>query len=256
MQALYEPLPDPGADLERIGLRGLAVRQDLETLNQILYAHVRAVPFENLDAWSAGRVPSLGIRDLYDKVVLRRRGGWCHELNALLEALLRALGFTAYSVGGRVLTEPFITPIGHHGVICVPDGTKKYYCDVGFGDLAFQNAVALDGTPSAFGFRIERAGEWYRVLQGERPLIAFADLALEPVDFLFANFADASDPEGKFRKAPYVSILRGDARLLLRGEVLTEQRPGEGRRELLRVKDRDGLSAVLREYFGLELRGC
>ena len=255
-EELYTPLPDAEAYLERIGLPGLPRKTDLETLDKILYAHVRTVPFENLDAWAEGKAPSLSIRRMYKKIVQRRRGGWCHELNALLQALLTALGFEAYTVAGRVTTVDFVVPIGHRAVVAVIDG-KKYYCDVGFGDVAFQSAIALDGTPSPFGFHIEKNGDWYEVRQGEGPgrrLLAFADLHFEPVDFLYANRVSATDPMEHFRSTLYISLMRDDKRLLLENGTLTEKGPDGGKTTLAEIDtaDRAALGALLKTEFGIE----
>ena len=105
----YAPLPDLGAYLARIGLAGLEPRQDLETLTRVMEAHVQAVPFENLDACLGHRAPDLTVAGLFDKVVTRRRGGWCHELNGLLLPLLLA---AALVVGGAVLKEPLVRDRG------------------------------------------------------------------------------------------------------------------------------------------------
>jgi arylamine N-acetyltransferase len=39
---------------------------------------------------------------LYDKIVRRRRGGFCYELNGLFAWLLRQLGFTVTLLSARV----------------------------------------------------------------------------------------------------------------------------------------------------------
>ena len=55
-------------------------------------AHLLAVPFENLDI-HLGRPIMLDQGALFDKIVTRRRGGFCYELNGLFALLLRGLGF-------------------------------------------------------------------------------------------------------------------------------------------------------------------
>ena len=55
-------------------------------------AHLLAVPFENLDI-HLGRPISLDQDALFGKIVTRRRGGFCYELNGLFALLLRELGF-------------------------------------------------------------------------------------------------------------------------------------------------------------------
>ena len=256
--ALYEKLTpqDRDAYLDRIGLAGLPMKCDLDTLNQVLYAHVQHIPFENLDAWDRGHCPSLAIRDLFNKVILHKRGGWCYELNGLLHALLESMGYQVYCVGGRVTADlDFVVPIGHRGVICVLDG-KKYYCDVGFGDIAFQSAIALDGTPSPFGFHIEKNGDWYEIWKDRGrvvKMVTFPDLAYEPVDYLFANFANSTNPHEPFRRMLYVSIMDGKKRKLLQNTTLTEQVEGS-KTILAEVSDRADLTALLKEHFGIEYK--
>lgn len=254
-EELYEKLTPTDRDLylERIGLPGLPVKADLDTLNKVLYAHTQYVPFENLDACAAGRCPSLAVRDLFDKVVMQHRGGWCHELNGLLHPFLESLGYEVYSVGARVTANlDFLTPIGHHGVICVLEG-KKYYCDVGYGGICFQSALSLDGTPSPFGFHIEKHGDWYEVWRDwGRPMrmLMFADLAYEPQDYLFANYANAVLPGEPFRDTPFISIMKDNRRILLQGTTLTVQTDGP-KTVLAEGMDNAQMTAALKEYFGI-----
>src|SRR5947199_67751 len=79
------------AYLERIGYQGPRA-PTAETLRRLHLAHLYAVPFENLSIhW--GEPIRLDDEALFEKVVTRRRGGFCYELNGLFAALLRALGF-------------------------------------------------------------------------------------------------------------------------------------------------------------------
>ncbi len=76
---------------KRIGYEG-SREPSAQTLRALQLAHLRTVPFENLSIHSN---ETIVLRDdaLFDKVVTRRRGGFCYELNGLFAALLRALGF-------------------------------------------------------------------------------------------------------------------------------------------------------------------
>lgn len=253
---LYEKLTPQDRDryLERIGLADLDIRCDLDTLNRILFAHVQRIPFENLDVWDRKHCPSLAVRDLFNKIILHKRGGWCHELNALLHVFLESLGFQVYSVGGRVTADlDFVAPIGHHGVICVLEG-KKYYCDVGYGDISFQSAIPFDGTPTVFGFHMEKTGDWYEVWRDfgrTMKMVTFADIAYEPVDYLFANYANSTLPHEPFSSNLFVSVMKGDKRILLRNDTLSEQ--GDGPKKVLAaVQERTQLTSILKEFFGIE----
>ena len=79
-EELYAPLPDRAAYLERIGLRDEPMPLNAETLHKLMYAHLTHVPFENLDVLEKHMTPDLGIEALFDKIVVRRRGGYCFEL--------------------------------------------------------------------------------------------------------------------------------------------------------------------------------
>ncbi|MCE3222394.1 MAG: nat [Nitrospira sp.] len=69
--------------LARIGYEG-SMTPSVETLRALHLAHVLSVPFENLDV-HLGQPISLDPPAWFQKIVLRRRGGCCFELNGLGE---------------------------------------------------------------------------------------------------------------------------------------------------------------------------
>src|SRR5262245_6174322 len=79
------------AYLDRIDYHG-PLDPTAETLRALHVAHLLAVPFENLNI-GMGWPIVLEHDALFEKIVLRRRGGFCYELNGLFAALLSALGF-------------------------------------------------------------------------------------------------------------------------------------------------------------------
>lgn len=48
---------------------------------------------------------SLQSERLFEKLVLKKQGGYCMENNTLFANVLRSLGFELYSVGGRTSTD-------------------------------------------------------------------------------------------------------------------------------------------------------
>src|SRR6266436_9958960 len=91
---------DIRAYLQRLSYTG-AIAPSAETLRLLQLAHLRAVPFENLSIHS-GEPVVLDDRALFEKIVGRRRGGFCYELNGLFAALLRALGFQVTTLSAGV----------------------------------------------------------------------------------------------------------------------------------------------------------
>ena len=77
--------------LARIGC-GMEPEPTLDFLKEAHYRHAVSVPYENLDI-VLGTPLSLDGNALFDKIVHRRRGGYCFELNGSFGRLLRAVGF-------------------------------------------------------------------------------------------------------------------------------------------------------------------
>ena len=143
----FAPLPDKDAYLARIGLSGEDIPLTREGLDKVLWAHLCNVPFENIDLFDYNGNVDFGIEEMFDKVVIRRRGGYCFELNSLFMSLLQALGFEIYPIGVRIFmggSEQNVPAIAHRASLIVIDG-KRYYADVGFGmTSAPGHAICVD----------------------------------------------------------------------------------------------------------------
>lgn len=72
----------------------------LELLQQ---HHLARIPFDSIALhYSPTRSLSLHPEDLFQKIVVNSRGGYCMEVNALFGNILRSVGYVVTSVGGRV----------------------------------------------------------------------------------------------------------------------------------------------------------
>ncbi|MGZ8843713.1 MAG: arylamine N-acetyltransferase family protein, partial [Pyrinomonadaceae bacterium] len=94
---------DVQAYLDRIDYRG-SLSRDSETIRQIHLAHFLSVPFENLSIHAREPIV-LDDAALFEKIVERRRGGFCYELNGLFAALLRELGFEVAMLSAQVAND-------------------------------------------------------------------------------------------------------------------------------------------------------
>jgi arylamine N-acetyltransferase len=114
----------------------------LEGLTKLQEHHMENIPFENLDI-VVGRKIALDYPHLFDKIVLKKRGGYCFELNILYAELLKSLGFSSKPVLGRVwLSNPKRTPPRNHLAHIVDLEGITYVTDVGFGGLI--SSIPLD----------------------------------------------------------------------------------------------------------------
>ena len=100
---MSSPAININAYLNRIAYHG-PIDVSIETLRALHTAHALAVPFENLDI-HLGRPILLDEAAIFDKIVTRRRGGYCFEMNYFTSTSPEVL-FTQV----RICTKP--TPEG------------------------------------------------------------------------------------------------------------------------------------------------
>ena len=121
----------------RIGYRG-AAGPTLDVLQDLITAHTRAIAFENLDPLLGVPVEDLSPEALFDKLVHRRRGGYCYEHNGLMGHVLEAVGFGVRRFAARVVwtVQPGApVPSQTHTLLAVtlPGAPQLLLVDVGFG---------------------------------------------------------------------------------------------------------------------------
>lgn len=246
---------DLAAYLARLEFAG-AVRPDLDTLSALHLQHATHIPFENLDV-QMGLPISLEPGAIFDKLVRRRRGGYCFEHNTLFLAVLRQIGFEAVPFEARVrLGATSLLPRTHMLLRVRVDGADLL-ADVGFGGHGLLAPVALDGAAH------ERYADTLRVLAegGERvlqrrqgdawqDLYAFVPEARPAIDFEVANHYTSTHPQSAFVLNLTAQLATPEARHVLRNRTYTVIRAGAG--ETRELSDGE-IFALLRARFGLEL---
>ncbi len=121
---------DVTAYLSRIG----AVRDD--DLPTLMARHLEAVPFENLSVHLREPITTEPAA-LLEKIVDRRRGGFCYELNGAFALLLGALSLPVALWSARVARgDGTFGPPGDHMALVVPVDGRRLLVDVGFGRFA------------------------------------------------------------------------------------------------------------------------
>ena len=257
-EELYEPLPDVNAYLERIGIDHVE-EPTPAFLDKLICAHQRAVPFDNLDTCERDLVPSLGIADLFQKIVVRKRGGYCFELNALFGALLKALGFSVQPCMARVLLRPVPHPLISHRANIVSIEGKRYLADVGFGGPQPTFAPLMeDGATRTEGghtFTLHRVAHcWWEVgycgsREEERSVLRVCTLAVGEEDFVPLSFFQAANPASVFKLNRMVNINTEDGALNLRNNTYTVFAGGE--KTVTEIDDEEEITRLLREKYGI-----
>lgn len=258
--------------LERIGVRlepgrlpgghsfgkpvsGLA---GLDLLKLLIHRHVRQVPFENMTVMRGVPI-STEADKLYEKIVVRRQGGVCFELNGLFHALLRRLGFEADLAGASpynsetgLLREP-----DTHMFNLVRIGEQPYVVDVGFGGHSPGVPVPMNGEPveDVDGlYRVVEMENWHYLQKKEeddwRHLYRFQPEARQLESFEPKIRYIERSPESTFNKRLFFSVVTDAGRVTLAKRSLTvvEHRV-KTKRELAEHEVAD----AVRRYFGLEL---
>lgn len=109
-----------------------------QVLRELQKAHLLRIPFENLDIHYQQEI-SLDLEAVFEKIVLNKRGGFCYELNGLFFHLLKAIGFDAKMISGRVATpKGTYGPEYDHLAIVVRLEGLDYLVDVGFGRFSLE----------------------------------------------------------------------------------------------------------------------
>ena len=247
---------DVEAYLQRIAYQG-SQEPTLATLRDLHAAHLRTVPFENLDI-ALGRPIVLDPAALFSKIVDRRRGGYCYELNGLFALLLRALGFRVDMLAARVAKKAGgYGPDFDHLTLRVRLG-KDYLADVGFGELFLMplhlgtQEVQPDGGRS---FRLTQEGRdralWMQKYEaGWTPQYAFALTPRRLRDFEEMNRWQQTSPESHFTQNDICSRVTADGRITLSGSRLILTAGRDRRERALTDAERE---AVLRDSFGIVL---
>ena len=270
------------AYLNRIGYHG-TLEPTAATLEALQRAHLLAVPFENLDI-GLGRPIVLDQAALFDKIVVRRRGGFCYELNGLFAALLRDLGFEVALLAAGVARASggfgpeydhltlLVREMGDGGWEMGANGARSltpnphplspnpqaWLVDVGFGDsfrTPLRLIAGLEHAQDGRAYRLDRDGErwtlWERAEAEWEPQYHFT---LQPR--AFAEYAGMcryhqTSPESSFTRKRVCSLAKPDGRVTLSDlQLITTTNGVRVERQLSGEQE---FHAVLREQFGIDL---
>lgn len=248
---------DAAAYLQRINYDG-PLTPSAETLRQLHLAHLFSVPFENL---SIHRQEPIVLEDaaLFEKIVRRRRGGFCYELNGLFAALLRELGFNITMLSAEVANDKgeFGPPFDHMTLLVTLE--ERWLADVGFGD-SFREPLLLDERePQIQGndaFRIEETETHFvmsrRLENGDwQPQYRFTFVPYGYADYAEMCRFHQTSPESHFTQKRICSLATIDGRVSL-SEMRLITTSGSERKEV-ELADRTQYEQILREQFGIAL---
>ena len=255
--------------LERIHYSGdLSISYD--TLAQLVYCHFTSVPYENLDILN--NIPlSLEIPDLYNKIVNRRRGGFCFELNALFNWLLNQIGFKTQNYFARfLLNKTCEIPMKRHRVMKTEIQGVSYIADVGVGNEVPLRPLEL--SDHIIGQETEIRGVRFRFIKDERigwllqyriphrdshewqDIYGFTEENHYEIDFVQPTFWCQYSPDSPFRVQNWIAIRTKTGKCTIDGNVFRIYDVTEPQIRITeRIFEPSELDGILREYFGVVL---
>lgn len=243
--------------LQRINYAGI-LNPTFEVLSNLQLMHLMNVPFENLDIHYKTKID---LKNLFDKIVTRKRGGFCYELNGLFYELLKEIGFTVKMISAKVYSaKTGYSPEFDHMAIVASIKNDNYLVDVGFGDFAFSPIKIELGkeTIDRGGiFRIEIFDENYKTVKKKNaeekfiPEYIFSEQERQFEEFYArCNYHQTSN-QSHFTQNRICSLPTKDGRITLTGDILKITKNGKVKERHL--YNEQEVQQELWNYFGIKL---
>jgi N-hydroxyarylamine O-acetyltransferase len=245
--------------LDRIGHAG-PVEPTLAVLRAVHRAHLLSVPFENLDIHTDCEI-RLDLERIFDKIVDRRRGGFCYEQNGLFAWALRAIGFDLDMLSARVAhREGGYGREFDHMLLLVRVEGGEWLADVGFGD-SFLEPLRFDTTKTQFDrgleYQLVREADGYLLLRREegdwKRQYLFTLTPRRYPEYGEMCVYHQTSPESSFTRGRLISQATPAGRITLTDKSLIVTEAGK-RTEAPVASDAD-FERLLIQHFGIELTG-
>jgi N-hydroxyarylamine O-acetyltransferase len=242
------------AYLARIGAARPA-RADAAALRELQLRHLLAVPFENLSI-HLGEPIVLEPGALRDKLLRRRRGGFCYELNGAFSELLAALGFQVTLLAARVFGDGDLgPPFDHLALRVAVAGDGPWLADVGFGrhsSYPLRLDTAAEQADPGGTFRVAGTADGdLDVIRDGQPQYRVEPRPRSLGDFGPTCWWQQTSPESHFTRSLVCSLLTERGRVTLSDRTLIHT-TGDRREERTLAGDAEVLDAY-RSLFGIVL---
>jgi len=230
-------------------------RADTAALRELQLRHLLAVPFENLSI-HLGEPIVLEPGALRDKLLRRRRGGFCYELNGAFSELLAALGFQVTLLAARVFGDGGLGPPFDHLALRVDvAGDGPWLADVGFGrhssyPLRIDTTAEQADPGGTFRVAVTADGD-LDVIRDGQPQYRAEPRPRSLGDFGPTCWWQQTSPESHFTRSLVCSLLTERGRVTLSDRTLIHT-TGDRREERTLAGDAEVLDAY-RSLFGIVL---
>jgi len=248
---------DRDAYLQRIVYNGEII-PTLDQLKALHHAQLYTIPFENFDIL-LGRDIKLEPGELFHKLVHKGRGGYCFELNGLFLMALKAFGFDARALLGRVHVTGTPTGRGHQVELVTLEG-RQWIADVGFGGETPRAPIPLElNQPKIHdGQKVrlvdsDHFGIMLQTLKGDQwqDLYSFDLSHVCPADIDYGNHFNSTHPSAIFTFARVAALPVYNGVITLFNNTLTKVT--EEKEHVRELAEGQAYLDALKTHFGIEL---
>ena len=231
----FHPLSDKNlaAYMDRISYHG-PLLPTLQVLDDLHKAHVTTICFENINPFL--KLPlSVDLNDIFRKLIIEKRGGYCFEQNLLFAAVLQKIGFRLDMLTARVVFNITQLPPRTHMLLKIYEKNRTWLADVGFGTKGILLPLLMEPEfrPRHFAgrtFRVQSRGR-FRILQSIihntwTDLYIFSHEPQEWIDYKMANHYVSTHPDSKFTQMLIMQIHTETSQITLKGNEIIETRGG------------------------------
>lgn len=136
--------------------------RDIKFLNELQSKHIAQYSFNSLSVVLGQELP-LDVDSLFNKIVQRRRGGYCFEHNKLVLNVLAALTFEVRLLLAKVVYNQDVEVARTHRVTLLTYDGNDYIVDTGFGHLGARFPVKVE-----LGLVQDQGDAQYRIIKNRR----------------------------------------------------------------------------------------
>ncbi|MBL0332224.1 MAG: arylamine N-acetyltransferase [Chlorobiota bacterium] len=225
---------------------------ELRYLNHLHHRHLLSVPFENYDIVNKIHI-ELEWPNLFDKIIIRKRGGFCYELNYMFSWMLKntfyevdLISANVYSRGkfpvndsnlpkstfDLLINDWVAGKLGQnfdHLCLIINTSNGKYLADVGFGGLFIHPLKIEIGVVTE-----QRSGTW-RIVDGINnkyilekfynniwlPIYKFSTTTYDIKNFSQMLNYHSTSPKSTFTQFSQAQILTENGRASFNGNMLS-----------------------------------
>lgn len=249
------------AEMVHAYLQGLGLNDhklDFSFLNDLVARHVGTFAFSSAGCQLGDDLP-LDFESLYQRIVVRRRGGYCFEQNGFFYEILEELGFSPKLYLARVIYNQDIHPGLTHRITMVEYEGQPYVLDVGFGPLGPRIPVPMSGhesndretvfriaeiQPGEYHMQVIQNGDFYSLYRFELSRYGQADCEL-------GHFYSHRHPDAAFVNNLVASLINErETRSLRNLEYWVISQPDK---RIIKITESEQLWNILVGEFGIQI---